>query len=140
VRLFVSQLDFKPFYAFLMDPTPAARDAHAAACSAALAAIESRYASASASGPFFLGAALSAADVALLPFMDRFTATLAAYRGWDLAAGGSAPRVVAALAAARERPAWRATAQPHSFYVAAYSGYASGKQTVTRRVPAAAAS
>jgi glutathione S-transferase len=140
VRLFVNQLDFKPFYGFLMDPSPAAHDTHVAACVAALAAIESRYASACASSPFFLGAALSAADVALLPFVDRFIASLGAYRGWDLLAAAGAGRVGAALAAARERPAWRATAQPHAFYVAAYSGYAAGKATVTRRVPVAAAS
>ena len=142
VRLFVSQLDFAPWYKMLMAGPSASAEAlaeHEAAVTASLAAIEARYATRSASGPFFLGDALSAADVALLPFVDRFSASLKAHRGFDFLAACArvAPRVAAAYAAVQARPAWKATAQAPSFYNAAYSGYASGKPGVPRRVPAA---
>ncbi len=142
VRLFVSSLVLAPYYAFLMEQDRSKDAEHIATCTASLAAIEARYAAASADGPFFLGAELSAADIALLPFVMRFSAGLGAYRGWDVAAvaaSGVAPRVAKALAAASSRPAWRATAPEAAFVVQTYAGYATGKSTVLRRVAVAAA-
>jgi len=137
VRLFVSQLDFGPFYKYLMNPDATQHEELRAACVAALTKMEARFAVGSAAGPYFLGAALSAADIAVLPFLERFSAGLGHYRAWrfeeELAA--LAPRLAAALAAARQRPAWQATTMTPAFYIAAYSGYASGRQTVLRQVP-----
>jgi glutathione S-transferase len=137
VRLFVSQLDFAPFYKFLMTPDAAAHGELRAACEAALAKMEARFGAASAVGPYFLGEALSAADIAVLPFLQRFAAGLDYYRAWALEEelGTLAPRLAAALKAARTRPAWQATTMAPGFYVAAYSGYAAGKQTVLRAMP-----
>ena len=137
MRLFVTQLDFAPFYKFLMTPDAAAHGELRAACEAALAKMEARFGAASASGPYFLGEALSAADIAVLPFLQRFAASLGHHRAWALEAelAAHAPRLAAALKAARGRPAWQATTMAPGFYITAYSGYAAGKQTVLRAVP-----
>ena len=145
VRLFISLLSFAPFYGYLMNQDRAKDAELGAACTAAVRELEARYEAAAArvpagaEGPFFLGSALSAADVALLPFLDRFAVTLAHYRGWDGLGAGAPPRLAAALAAARKRPAWQATAQSPDFYRDAYAGYATGKSTVLRRVAPASA-
>ena len=139
MRLFVSQLDFAPFYKLLMTPDAALHGEQRAACVAALAKMESRFAAgcAAGGGPYFLGGALSAADVAVLPFLQRFAAGLSHYRAWAFEAelAALAPRLAAAFAAAKLRPAWQATTMAPGFYIAAYSGYAAGRQTVLRNVP-----
>ena len=137
VRLFVSQLDFAPFYKFLMTPDAAAHEELRGACVAALTKMEARFAAGSATGPYFLGEALSAADIAVLPFLQRFSAGLSHYRAWAFEAelATLAPRLAAAFAAARQRPAWQATTMTKGFYIVAYHGYATGKATVLRSAP-----
>lgn len=142
VRLFVSQLDFKPLYAFLLEQDRSADAQHAAACRQHLAALERRYAAFSPrAGPYFLGGDLSAADLAVLPFLDRLGCALKAHRGYhlcdDACIGADLPRLCAAMEAARRRPAWLATAVPHAVMVSAYEGYAAGRRGVPRRVRAA---
>jgi len=133
VRLFVSQLGFAPFYAFMMEQERDKDAGHVAACDEALGILEKRYSEAHESGPFFLGEHLSAADVAVFPFLDRFLAGLHVHRGYAM----SLPqRLAAAFAAVQQRPAWRCTSQPPAFYVSAYEGYASGLRTVPKRVKA----
>jgi glutathione S-transferase len=139
VRLFVSQLNFAPMYSFLMDQDRAQDGEHITACRDALVALESRYASASPTGPFFLGEALSAADIALLPFIDRLCPGLAAYRGYHMLNDDGAPplpRICTALRAVQARDSWRATAQSPAFYVSAYEGYAAGRRSLPHRVRA----
>lgn len=76
------------------------------------------------SGPFFLGDTFSLADIALIPFLDRFRHTLYAYaNGYDLFA--SAPRLKRLLDAAQLRPSVFKTSQPASVYINAYKGYVS---------------
>ncbi len=139
VRLFVSQLSFAPMYAFLLDQDRAKDSEHIAACRDALVGIEAHYTAASPTGPFFLGEALSAADIALLPFLDRLCPGLAAHRGWHMLDDADAPplpRICSAFRAVQARRAWRATAQSPAFYVSAYEGYAAGRRGVPRRVRA----
>ena len=141
IRAFISTLDFKPIYGYIMEQDRTKDASHAAACDALMAAIETKYSAASPAGPFFLGAELSAADIAVFPFLDRMVPGLRAYRGYDLwgSGGGSAyPRLKAAWDAIQTRPAWRATHQSEEYYIAAYQGYATGKPgTVPKRVKAA---
>ena len=138
VRAFVSTLDFKAIYGYIMEQDRSKDAAHATACDALMASIETKFAAGSPSGPFFLGADLSAADIALFPFIDRMAPGLRAYRGYDLWGGGAYPRLLAGWAAIQARPAWLATHQPEDFYIAAYHGYATGKPgTVPKRVKAA---
>ncbi len=141
MRLFVSQLSFTPFYAYLLEQDRSKDAHHTQLCDAALASIERAYGAHSASGPYFLGQSLSAADVAVLPFVDRFAAGLHAHRGYCILGAecgdSKAPRLARAYAEVQSRPAWRATSQPAAFYVSAYEGYASGKPGVPRRVRSA---
>jgi glutathione S-transferase len=146
VRLFVSRLDFKPLYAFMLETDRGKDEQHAAACVLALQALEARFAAGRAAmpethrsaGPFFLGGSEpSAADVALLPFLDRLAPGLQAYRGFHLWQAAQLPRLGEAWCAMQARPAWQATSQPAAFYVSAYEGYAAGKRGVPHRVRAA---
>ncbi len=60
-------------------------------------------------GPFFLGETFSFADVAILPFLDRYRYKLLAFRGVDFLA--NAPRLRGLLAAAEQRESFKASAQ-----------------------------
>lgn len=125
VRLFVARLDTAPFYKLLVSKGD---EALTAASVAAIAKIEAAYGAGlrfggpGAAGPYFLGAQFSAADVAILPFVDRFSAALPFYHGWDLLE--HVPRLAAALAAVKSRPSWAATSQPPPFYIKTYEGCA----------------
>lgn len=79
-------------------------------------------------GPYFLGAELSAADIAIMPVFDRFIATLKFYRAFDLfgPAGDQHPRLRAMYEACRARPAFAATSQGGAWYCAGYTHYAKG--------------
>ena len=141
VRLFISQLDFVPLYRLLLEQDRARDAAHADACAAALADLESRYSAHSpAAGPYFLGEEISAADLCMLPFIARLGPALKAYRGYHLCDaehdGCSAvlPRICAALRAMQARPSWHATACAPAVYVSALEGYAAGRPGVPRRV------
>lgn len=148
VRAFVSSLSFLPFYALLKNTDASKAEELKAGCVAAAEGIEARFSAPFApahpgaslsrlsleNGPFFLGRDLSAADVAVLPFFDRLVPGLKAHRGFDLFASSKTPRIIAALDAARSRPAWAATSQSADVYIAAYEGYAQGKPGVPMRV------
>jgi glutathione S-transferase len=73
-------------------------------------------------GPFFLGNELSLADIAVLPFIDRFSVVLKHYRDFDLLALDE--RLPKWLAAAHERDAFRETARDSNFYIEGYRSYA----------------
>jgi glutathione S-transferase len=143
VRLFVSLLDFAPLYRFLLEQDRTRDAAHADACAAVLADLESRYAAhSSAEGPYFLGARLSAADLCMLPFIARLGPALKAFRGYhlcDVAHEGChavLPRICAAMRALQARSSWHATCCEPTVYVSAMEGYAAGKPGVPRRVRA----
>ncbi len=143
MRLFVSMLDFAPLYRFLMEQDRSRDAAHAEACAAALADMESRYAAQSPGvGPYFLGEALSAADIALLPHIARLGPALKAFRGYHLCdvqhAGCSSvlPRICAAMRAMQARPSWHFTSCDPTVYVSAMESYAAGRPGVPHRVRA----
>ena len=139
VRALVSSLDVKPLYAFLMEQDRSKDETHKAALATFMAAIEAKYTAQSADGPYFLGAELSAADIALFPFIDRMQPALLEYRGYDLWGGDTTPypHLKAAWDAVQSRPGWIATRQSADYYVAVYQGYATGKPgTVPLRIKA----
>lgn len=80
-------------------------------------------------GPYYLGNTFSAADIAVAPFLDRFSATLPHYRGFDpLSEGGDDVALLRALfEAVKQRPAFKKTSQVPEFYIWAYRGYANPK-------------
>ena len=110
----------------------AAQPAKAAAADALLDKLEAKYAAQTPAGPFFLGERPCVADVAVMPFLDRFSVLLPHYRAYDVFAGR--PRLRAALEAAKKRPAFAATSQEPEYYINAYSGYATGKPGVPAKV------
>ena len=84
----------------------------------------------SASGPFFLGSTFSAADVAVVPFLDRFRHTLKAYRSYDIFE--HAPRLKSQLEAALERSSVGQTSLAAEEYLDGYKGYAKQEKAPTR--------
>jgi len=77
-------------------------------------------------GPFFLGDKLSLADIAALPFIDRFSATLKHYRDFNILDVDE--RLQSWYAAAKERKAFLETSKDSEFYIDAYKDYAIPKQ------------
>ena len=59
---------------------------------------------------YLVGNRLSLADIAIVPFLERFSYTLAHYRGFELLPDdGKHTRLRRLLAAARARPAFQST-------------------------------
>jgi len=77
-------------------------------------------------GPYFLGEQFSLADVAVLPFLDRFHTTLQHYRDFDvlLRDESGTERLSQWLAAAYKRDSFKKTVQTPEFYINAYTSYA----------------
>jgi len=76
-------------------------------------------------GPYFLGNDLSLADIAVLPFLERFTILLKHYRNFELlpASNLKLARLRLALETARTRPGWRVCAQSPEFFIRSYASY-----------------
>ncbi|MGY8997340.1 MAG: glutathione S-transferase family protein, partial [Alphaproteobacteria bacterium] len=72
-------------------------------------------------GPWWLGEALSLADLSIYPHMERL-AVLKAYRGIEMPA--ECGRLREWLAAMQERPSVKATMRDDAYHIDAYSRYA----------------
>jgi len=83
----------------------------------------------SSEGPYALGKDLSLADIAIVPFLDRFSATLSKYRGFDVFTPSTA-RLQEVYEACKKRPAFEKTRQPPEFYIRAYENYSKGTPKV----------
>jgi glutathione S-transferase len=121
-------------YALLQEQDPAVAASKAAKLTSVLRECNARMEQQSTGGPFFLGEQLSYADIAIVPFLDRFEATLGYYRGYELLARDdpSLARMRALLDAAREREAFKATSQEPDFYIKSYKGY--GKEAAAEKM------
>ena len=75
------------------------------------------------SGPYLLGDQVSLLDLAIFPFIDRYTAVLKHYRDVDLLPSDDPrfDRFRTAFEAVKQRPAFQATSQTPEYYVAAFS-------------------
>jgi len=74
------------------------------------------------SGPYYLGEHFSMAEIAWVPFLDRFSATLSHYRSFDVFAGRN--RLKEAYEATKCRPSFARTCQTREFYIQIYASYA----------------
>lgn len=76
-------------------------------------------------GPYFLGDDLSLVEIAILPFLERFTILLKHYRNFELlpANNPKLARLSLALETARKRPGWQECAQSPEFFIRSYVGY-----------------
>jgi len=83
------------------------------------------YSKASDSGPFFLGEQLSMVEIAVMPFLERFSIALQHYRGFDLlpTSNTKLTRLRLALEAVRTRPAWLVCSQSPDFFIQSYASY-----------------
>ena len=122
IRLFAQQVGdaIGALYGYLMTEADGEEEAKKNAKSE-LDRVEALLTEASA-GPFFLGDTFSFADIAIVPFLDRFRYTLKAYHNFDIFEGH--PRLKAQLYAASLRPSLTGTMQPPNMYIESYKGYA----------------
>jgi len=74
----------------------------------------------------FLGKNISLADIAVVPFLERFEATLKKYRNFDLFVPDTA-RLKDLVDECKKRQAFQKTSQTPEFYIQGYSGYANPK-------------
>jgi len=123
VRLFIDQFGqaITPMYALLKNQDRSKDEELKAQVSAKLKAAIDMLKKQSA-GPFFLGEELSLADIAALPFIERFSATLKHYRDYNLFDVDE--RIASWHAAAKSRLAFQETAKDVDFYIQGYKDYA----------------
>merc|ERR1711862_507438 len=74
------------------------------------------------SGPYLCGE-FSLADIAIMPFIDRFSSTLKHYRDFDLDLQ-KYDRIHSAFEACKTRDAFKKSSQPPEFYIQVYDSYA----------------
>lgn len=110
-------------YDVLTNAEPADDVSKVAVAVAFLKTIEALFAKQS-GGPYFLGAALSIADIAVVPFLERFLILLPFYRGCELMDLGGCVRLRACRDACVARPAFAASFPPAEFIVASYLSFA----------------
>ena len=78
-------------------------------------------------GPYLAGE-FSLADIAIVPFIDRFAASLKFYRNFEFVVDDeSHDRLVSSFKASQTRPGFQSTSQSPEFYNWVYEPYASGK-------------
>lgn len=119
VRVFISDFDSATggLYRIIFEKDDAARAELLKSGLDDIAYIE-RALVAKSAGPFFLGEHFSFADIAVLPFLDRFRPAILEFRGVDILA--NAPRLAALVAAAEKRASFQATAQTKEYYLAEF--------------------
>eukprot|EP01129_Flabellula_baltica_P003422 TRINITY_DN13186_c0_g1_i1.p1 TRINITY_DN13186_c0_g1~~TRINITY_DN13186_c0_g1_i1.p1 ORF type:complete len:284 (+),score=58.69 TRINITY_DN13186_c0_g1_i1:97-852(+) len=120
VRLVIDKLGIGALYDFLKFGGGEDREEKVRGVNQALDSVE-KYFEVQSEGPFFLGEVLSLADVAFVPFLDRFKATLGHYRDFDIFEGR--PRLLSLYEAAKKRPAFQVTSLDPEIYIQAYAGY-----------------
>lgn len=111
------------FYKVLLEQDHDRRAALAETITDALRFIETSALGARAQGPYWLGAELSLADIAVYPHMERL-AVLEAYR--DIAVPAECGRLREWLAVMAEQPSVQHTAHDADYHVKAYARYADG--------------
>ncbi len=110
-------------YKLLLEQDPASRESLRAAVDDGLRYLESRLETVQGAGPFWLGAELSLADLAMYPFFERLP-VFNHYR--DVTMPASCKRLQRWLDTMIERPAAAATAHDLEWFVPRYTAYASG--------------
>eukprot|EP01095_Lingulamoeba_sp_RSL-Kostka_P000585 TRINITY_DN10852_c0_g1_i2.p1 TRINITY_DN10852_c0_g1~~TRINITY_DN10852_c0_g1_i2.p1 ORF type:complete len:230 (-),score=83.04 TRINITY_DN10852_c0_g1_i2:180-869(-) len=73
-------------------------------------------------GPYLFGDRITIADIAIIPFLERFSITLPHYRSFDPLSVDD--RVAALLNAARELEAFKSSTESPEYYIEGYKGYA----------------
>jgi len=125
VRLVISQFDEKiisKLYTLLRASTEEKLNEALAAVREALKQVDEMYGKYNTSGPYFLGDRLSMAEIAILPFVFRFSIIIPHFRHVDILE--YAPNFKAALEAASTRKAFQETIAEPEYFIQAYAPYA----------------
>jgi len=125
IRLFISIWSEaqKLLYGVLMNQDRSKDADLSAKLHAELKRINNKMVAQSATGPYFLGSEFSFADIAIVPFLDRFTATLKQYRQVEIFTDETA-RLKELYEACKQRPGFQKTTQPPEVYLSGYFRYA----------------
>jgi len=128
VREVISKFDVGYLYTHLRNQDPQKRAAVEKNTIEELEWFANLFSKISGSGPYFLGEELSLVDIAILPFLERFSIALQHYRDFELlpANNSKLAKLRAALETARTRPAWQVCAQTPEFYIQSFA-VAAGK-------------
>jgi len=121
VRLIISQFEEKIFsklYTVLLASTEEKLNEALAAIREPLKQVDEMYGKYNTSGPYFLGDQLSMAEIAILPFIFRFSIIIPHFRHIDLFE--DAPNFKAALEAAKTRKAFQETIVEPEYFIQAY--------------------
>ena len=110
-------------YKLLFEQDPAGQDGLRSEVDDGMRFLESRLESIQGAGPFWLGAEISLADLAMYPFFERLP-VFEHYR--DVRMPASCTRLQRWLDTMIERPAAAATAHDLEWFVSRYTAYASG--------------
>jgi len=121
VRLVVNKFDTGPMYRLLTAKDDESKLKGKEAINQMLDGIEKLFKQQS-HGPYFLGNRLSLAEIAIMPFIDRFSTVLKHFRSYDIFEGRESLKN--AYEACKQRPAFQSTMQDPEFYIAVYTGYA----------------
>jgi len=113
-------------YGLLMNQDRSADEGLKENLSKALKGLNDRFVAQS-SGPYFLGKDLSMADIAIVPFLDRFVTTLKHYRDFEMLGSPDTTRLKELYEECKKRPAFQKTTQTPDFYIGGYRGYANPK-------------
>jgi len=120
----------KPLYGLLMEPDISKQPELVTAARAALVSFNEdldRFSpKTDPNSPWFVpSVGFSMVEVGVIPFLDRFSATLSYYRDFELLPqDGKHERLRSAFEASRARSAFKATSQTPDFYIKAYESYA----------------
>jgi len=142
VRLLIARWGDKctrPLYGLLSNTDISKADELEDAVRAALTSFEQEIVKfAGADSDYLVGNKLTLADVAIVPFLERFVHTLAHYREFELLPDdGKHTRLRRVLETARSRPAYQKTTPPGDFIVWSYEAY--GKERTPGRAARQAA-
>lgn len=125
-RLVSSKFEIGAFYGLLSDKDGMKRATLEGEIHQTLTELETIYsvnaAQYRADGPYLLGSRFSAAEIMIMPFLYRFNAVLAHYRGFDVL--GKYPLLRAAFEASKLRPAFKASCRDEKFFIESYASYA----------------
>jgi len=120
IRLIINKFDTSVIYPFMTSKDDESRSKAVVPLNQMLDLIEKLYQDQS-NGPLFLGNRLSLVEIAIMPFIDRFTEVLMHFRSYDLLEGRD--RIRKAYETCKQRPAFQTTMQDPEFYIAVYTGY-----------------
>mmetsp|Transcript_10660 Transcript_10660/g.40119 ORF Transcript_10660/g.40119 Transcript_10660/m.40119 type:complete len:315 (-) Transcript_10660:1712-2656(-) len=124
IRIILAKFEPAAFYVLCKCRDPTAIRSAKQKVDSLVAAMENFYASSN--GPYVLGDRLSAAEIAIAPFLLRMIPALRYYKGYEVLTPKAHPRLSAMLESIQKRPSMKATTCDPDFFVDSLWKYAEG--------------